>query len=1194
MKTYFRSKLLSVLFVLVMVLALVPVSALTAFAAGGTGTKDDPVICSTYSDFKAAMEDPNIRFVELKNCNEILPKISGNELIAAISVAGIKHLSLTGNNVFTVSADSDGCKSYDSLLHLAVGSSMSIDGGGSLTFKANLNNGRNAVIYNQGGSIVIYSGTLKGSYNTAVYGMAIWQEQGTLEIIDGNFVGDSAIQNNNPKYSVYLEGGNTRIRGGSFTSVSFLNTQAPLYGLCIETGAILDISGGEFDGILLPSNTTPMSNYVQSYRTVLVNESPIDATSINCQALVGNGKSVRVVALINEIKINAETPMAGMNISDLPITLGGGYSFALYYPQWHKNGEYVSSNGTFEQGANYSVVMLLERNKTYNYEFAPDVTATVNGETVAVNKASGLNKSQFVEITYNFGVCCDRIDTVNLNVSPPVEHQTHGMVTRPSGVTSYTVNDTYWYMSDTGNDGTWVSMPDNHQFTAGKYYKVSVDVKASDGYLFNINQALDPDITGNINGYFADVSRVYEQAADEYVCLTYNFGVCNDSVIEKIAIDNITAPVAGEPPSYSLSIQGSAYKSEGNSGFHMKNGVQWTDLTNGNGVIYDDTEFIPGHTYQVTIYLHAEENYTFATTGGENYPATTATVNGNAATVVNNGNSSKYQTVTYEFVCPKKNISSFEIGDLSIPQADETPDTSATTPYPEYYEVESVTWYNTNKTQMETNAKFEGGKSYLVEVKLIPGNYGANAITFSNNPEAFVNGEKVHTISEWDGIEIKPGVIYVRYTFPAIPLTDTPVNSYMVSYYPGEAEGSPDSDMIDEGTEITLTGCMFTAPEGKQFKAWAIGSANGEQKQPGEKITISEETYIIAIWKDVPITNYTITATAGANGTISPSGEVTVAEGTNKTFTITANSGYHIKDVKVNGTSVGAVATYTFENVSANATITVEFEVNTVPHVCNPTLVPKDEPECTTAGKNAYYHCECGKNYEDAQGNTEIANIDTWGILSPLDHNPSVTWSTDGEYHWKECTRCAGQQLEKTAHSGGTATCTAKAVCTTCNTAYGNTAAHVHSSEWQKNADEHWNECSCGDKGNVAAHADANSDGKCDACEYVMATITPEENNPNHDADDTDKPTEDNGNSDDNPADDANESDEADKDVEDESQSNDEAEAPSDDKSGLGVGAIATIVASSVVILGLGGFSIFWFAVKKKSFADLIAIFKKK
>ena len=1014
MKTQFKSKLLSILLVLVMVLSLVPVSAFTAFAAGGTGTKDDPVICSTYSEFKTAMEDSNIRYVELKNCNEVLPKISGEGLISAINVAGIKHLSLTGKNVFMVSANSDGYKSYDSLMHLTSGSSMTIRGGGSLTFKANLSNGRNAVIYNQGGSIAIYSGMLKGSYNTAVYGMAIWQDSGDLEIIDGSFISDSAIPNNNPKYSVYLGGGRAWIRGGSFTSVNTSNTQAPLYGLCIETDAIVDISGGEFDGILLPSNTTPMSNYVPDYRTVLVNESPIDATSANCQALVGSGNSVRIVELIKEIKINTETPMAGMNISDLQITLGGGYSLAMYYPQWYKNEEYVSS-GTFEQGATYRVVLRLERNKTYNYEFASNVTATVNSKTVTVNAVSGLNKSQFVEITYDFGVCCDVIDTVNLTVPAPVEHQTHGGVSRPSGVTTYSVNDTHWYMSDTGNDGTWVSMPDDHQFTAGKYYKVSVDVKASDGYLFKVNRDLDPDITGNINGYSADVSRVYEQAAEEYVCLTYNFGVCNDSVIEKIVIDNITAPVAGETPSYSLSVQGSAYKSEGEYGYHLKNGVQWTDVTNGNTILYDYTKFIPGHTYQVTIYLHAEENYTFATTDGENYPATTATVNGNAATVVNNSNSSKYQTVTYEFVCPKKNISSFEINDLAIPQADAAPDTSATTPYPEYYAVESVTWYNTNKTQMEANAKFEEGKSYLVEVKLIPGSYGANAITFSNDPEAFVNGEKVYKLSEWDGIEKKPGAIYVRYTFPTIPISDTPVNSYIVSYYPGEAEGSPDSDMIDEGTEITLADCMFNAPEGKQFKAWAIGGANGEQKQPGEKITISEETYIIAIWEETSVS-----------------------------------------------------------------------------HVCNPTFVPEDEADCTTAGKSAYYHCECGKNYEDAQGNTEIENIETWGILNALNHEAKDTWSSDADNHWKECARCSGQQLEK------------------------------------------------------AAHADTDNNGKCDTCDYQMS----------------------NGGG--------------------------APETPDEPKDGLSGGAIAGIVGGSVVVVGLGGFALVWFVIKKKSFADLVAVFKKK
>ncbi|MBO5224185.1 MAG: InlB B-repeat-containing protein, partial [Clostridia bacterium] len=177
-----------------------------------------------------------------------------------------------------------------------------------------------------------------------------------------------------------------------------------------------------------------------------------------------------------------------------------------------------------------------------------------------------------------------------------------------------------------------------------------------------------------------------------------------------------------------------------------------------------------------------------------------------------------------------------------------------------------------------------------------------------------------------------------------------------VSYY--SIGNIVDSDTVAVGTQHTLMDAQgLDVPSGKKFKAWAIGGLGGEQKQPGEQITVTEETNIYAVWEDIPVTNYTINATAGANGTISPSGEVTVAEGEDKTFTITANSGYHIKDVKVNGSSVGAVSTYTFTDVAANATITVEFEVDTVPHVCNPTLVPEDEPDCLTAGKSAYYHC---------------------------------------------------------------------------------------------------------------------------------------------------------------------------------------------------------------------------------------------
>ena len=70
---------------------------------------------------------------------------------------------------------------------------------------------------------------------------------------------------------------------------------------------------------------------------------------------------------------------------------------------------------------------------------------------------------------------------------------------------------------------------------------------------------------------------------------------------------------------------------------------------------------------------------------------------------------------------------------------------------------------------------------------------------------------------------------------------------------------------------------------------------------------------------------YTIKATAGSHGSITPSGDVDVLHGGSQTFTIAANSGYAISNVKIDGVSIGAVKSYTFENVTENHTIVVTF-----------------------------------------------------------------------------------------------------------------------------------------------------------------------------------------------------------------------------------------------------------------------------
>jgi hypothetical protein len=77
----------------------------------------------------------------------------------------------------------------------------------------------------------------------------------------------------------------------------------------------------------------------------------------------------------------------------------------------------------------------------------------------------------------------------------------------------------------------------------------------------------------------------------------------------------------------------------------------------------------------------------------------------------------------------------------------------------------------------------------------------------------------------------------------------------------------------------------------------------------------------------LPVPQFTITASAGANGTISPSGTLARNQGSNPTFTMQPNAGYAVANVLVDGSSIGKVTSYTFSNLQTNHTISVTFEI---------------------------------------------------------------------------------------------------------------------------------------------------------------------------------------------------------------------------------------------------------------------------
>ena len=93
-----------------------------------------------------------------------------------------------------------------------------------------------------------------------------------------------------------------------------------------------------------------------------------------------------------------------------------------------------------------------------------------------------------------------------------------------------------------------------------------------------------------------------------------------------------------------------------------------------------------------------------------------------------------------------------------------------------------------------------------------------------------------------------------------------------------------------------------------------------------DTVTADLVLYARWAWSGGGVTTYAITASAGDGGSISPSGRVSVARGRDKTFTVRPGDGYAVKDVLVDGESIGAVESYTFENVRTGHTIKAIFE----------------------------------------------------------------------------------------------------------------------------------------------------------------------------------------------------------------------------------------------------------------------------
>ncbi|MBQ8726753.1 MAG: InlB B-repeat-containing protein [Clostridia bacterium] len=434
--------------------------------------------------------------------------------------------------------------------------------------------------------------------------------------------------------------------------------------------------------------------------------------------------------------------------------------------------------------------------------------------------------------------------------------------------------------------------------------------------------------------------------------------------------------------------------------------------------------------------------------------------------------------------------------------------------------------------------------------------------------------------------------------------------------------GSGTMESVEYVGAYTLPECEFTAPDGKQFKGWAT-SANGEVID-GATYNVTEPVTLYAIWENIPAVPTGLTASY--NGTILAGNKIAINQLTVKLQYSDSSEMpcAGLCEYWYNGSKIDDPINYVFGvELIGTITITVKYQgfettfdvqvvgyeitfnantgsgtMESVEYVGAYTL-----PACTftaPSGKQfkGWSTSISGEVIDGATYNV-TANVELFaiwedipvvkydvtfnanggtGTMSPVEYAGTYTLPTcaftapDGKQFKGWSTSASGEVID-----GATYNVTSNVELF----AIWEDIPHNHVfGDWEVNQTHHWKECACGEEDEKAEHEDLDSDDLCDECGYDM-TVEEESESESESEIESESENESESQS----------SSQGGTTSESLSESQPKLEEPKD---GLSGGAIAGIVVGSVAVVGIGGFALVWFVIKKKSFADLIAIFKKK
>ena len=966
--------------------------------------------------------------------------------------------------------------------------------------------------------------------------------------------------------------------------------------------------------------------------------------------------ALNVTDKISTVKLKISEPSAGqsVNLSFSSVELGNSMEYKVIGLSWYKNNESVKmgvDNGAdtyFIGGNSYTVRIDLEAKTNDGWNIDEyrgsetdysGINATLNGKTAEVVNREINGNYRTICVKYTFDYIPDGIiNYPSISIPTPIAGnlppEKEDLKVGDPRATWLPSTDYLWYVYE---NNAWRKMEQNEHYAAGARYKVELAIQTNEGFRFNIENADDyrndggKQIWGYINGdkrTMALKALGAGQYDDEIVFVTYEFTSCEAQYVDSVSFSGLVAPSATQHPQYNPPAMTGSYtlfddeEFTGGAQFNFVNGIQWTSV---NGLLDATSVFEMGGVYSMTFFIKTFDTHRF-----------TDWVDGNAnigyvdVMVLPDDPTIAMVTVTFA-PCDGGVLSEVNISGIKNPVHGEAPDYEFT--YGQGYDLgtssDAIVWYDltANKKLLSTDT-FVYGHEYELRIilrsekQILGASNGKfefashDALTVKANGIAATKIERYNGNSESNWLLASIPFECEKHTIEQLVITvDNPTEGMHPARQVEKGDDTYnikefifvdcDTDMGLNAEGVFAGGKSYrfvlavTPKEGFKFEN-GITAAKVNGQDAGVLFANEDGVLIVLNLLSEELPYYTISFSPGEGmGTMSPltvkGGLITLPEceftlPDEKTFAGWSTDGgmtlltgeydvtesvdfeaiyveagvhrhvysdgydysdgtFHYKsciDIEncddPNGSTIYSMHDYG-NNTNCDDTCTACGYIRTqglggealhfYEHECSEVC-----PNCGLAREAAPHTPGAEATCTEAQKCTVCQKV----LEEAKGHTPGAEANCG---HDQTCTVCGTVLVEANGEHtpGAEATCTEPQKCTVCGAELKAANGHSAGVEWITDENGHHKLCACGEKVDAGAHVDENDDKICDICGYEAKG----------------------GFTDDGQA-----------------------------KNGLGAGAIIAIVIGSVLVVGIGGFALLWFVIKKKSFSDLKTVFKKK